>query len=277
MSKEKPNLKRVKLALALVLPFLMVFSMTAGVADAYSANLISIDQSSSDYALNLKGDTLVYNRLCQFSDTAGAGTVYLNFSAYYDVGSGSSYMIYTLQTYVTADSSNGYYVSGDGNTYWSAEDSMYNPMWFIAEVGTNGLEPINQFQPDNTQIYGSAGTISVGISDTSSTTVCGTNLGSSYSVVYTYKIPESELTPWSMTDSNFSARFYDNQAYNGPYPNAASYYSGMSISDVPSNYMNEVTVFSAGQFSLPGFFGPSHYQVSKTYKFTIPATSCMVN
>lgn len=266
-------MRKVKLVLALVLPFLMVFSMTAGVADAYSAHLISSDQSSSTQGLNLNGDTMVYNKLLQF--TATAGTVYLNFSAYYNVGSGSSYMIYTLVTYVTADSSNSYYVSGDGNTYWSAEDSMYNPMWFIAEVGTNGLEPINQYQPDNTQTYGSAGTISVGISDTASTTVCGANLGSSYSVVYTYDIPESELTMWSMTDNNFSARLYDNQAYNGPYPDAASYYSGMSISGVPSNYMNEVTVFAAGQFSLPGFFGPSHHQVSNTYTFTIPATSCM--
>lgn len=251
----------------------MVFSMTAGVTDAYSEHVISSDQSSSQ-GLNLNGDTMVYHKLKQFTGTAG--TVTLNFSAYYDVGSGSSYMIYTLDTYVTANSGSGYYVSGDGNTYWSAEDSMYNPMWFIAEVGTDGLEPINQYQPDNTQTYGSAGTISVGISDTASTTVCGANLGSSYTVVYTYNIQESELTIWSMTESNSSARLYDNQAYNVPYPDAASYYSGMSISSVPSNYMNEVTVYAAGQFSLPRLFDyPSHHQVLNTYRFLIPATSCM--
>ena len=273
MAKRKLISGKIKVALVLVLPILMVFSMTAGVADAYSVHLLSSDQSSNSSSLNLNGDKLVFNRLTQFPGTGG--TVYLNFSAYYAVGSGSSYMIYTLTTYVTANSGSGYYVSGDGSTYWSAEDSMYNPMWFIPEIGKDGLEKINQFQPSNTQTYGSAGTISVGISDTASTTVSGDSLGSSYSVVYTYNIPESELTTWSMTDSNSSARLYDNQAFNGPYPDAASYYAGMSISGVPSNDMNEITIYDAGQFSLPGFFGPSHSQVSKTFTFTLPATSCM--
>ncbi|KAA8922349.1 hypothetical protein [Thermoplasma sp.] len=216
---------------------------------------------------------MIFNQLVQFSGKES--TVYFNFSAFM-TSSSSDYIIYVVNTYITADSNNGYWVAGNepNGGQWSGLSSFTNPEWDIVPIGT-GVTPtaaeFNQYSPNNVMEEGSAGTITVGISDTAAQTVYDSSLSSTYSVEFSYNVPMFELTQTSMTDSNATFVFSNDLASTGQHPLATSFMTAVSVEG--SGPYDYVSLTEGGHFAhywgwLNAF--THYYWVENGYVYGIP-------
>ncbi len=255
------------------------FILTIGVATFVIAPSVAFaspvsDNSAQNNSIVTNGAKMIFNQLDQFSGTGGK--VLFNFSAFM-TSSSSDYIIYVVKTYITADSNNGYWVAGNepNGGQWSGLSSFTNPEWDFEPIG-DGIPPraaqFNAFSPNNVMEEGSAGTITVGISDGVAQTVYGSSLSTTYSVEYSYNVPMFELAPTSMTQSNATFMFSNDLSNTGQHPLSTSFRTAVSVKG--SQSFDYISLTEGGHFAhYWGWFNAftHYYWVENDYSFQIPA------
>jgi hypothetical protein len=211
--------------------------------------VLPFSSSNSGVDVSLHNATEIFQNTVQFSNSYG--TVKYVFTAY---TAGTNGLIYTLVSYLTANTKGGSWVAGDrpDTGQWSGESGFSDPYgWVIPGELQAGQEHFNAYSPNVNMETGNAATITSGISAQAgaSVTTYGVSISGSleYNLMYTYSIPMSEIQPLSMTNGNASFQYSNNIQATNVKPSATTYVDAASLN--ATGPYSVINVWDQGNFA----------------------------
>lgn len=162
----------------------------------------------------------------QSSTKSGSGGCI--WSTLYVYLTGNNHLIWILEDTINANSGN--WIAGDhsnGGSHYSGRQYMWEPCTYNTIYSCYSYMSFNHngFIPMNSVGYGkTVQTVTYGISYNGGEVVCGTQLSSTYSVEFSYKIPQFEMKPCYHKSSDTETKLSDN-CFDSGKPMSVTWYT----------------------------------------------------